>query len=207
MESLQQRRARLFLLLLFLPLFALTIQAVAKINRPALERFESLRRPLEVDSLRARTDDLWRDAAGDFLQSPFVGHGPLKTTFAGIVTDSEYLDVLKEFGVIGFLAYIAYYLFPLFLMWKGARRGQRASPLLEAQVPATFLVQRVSILMVLTALVMNIALTTFYNQLLQAFLWIWIGLGVRSATTISDLKLLHDFANTVTVEQGMYVED
>jgi hypothetical protein len=44
----------------------------------------------------------------------------------------------------------------------------------------------VGIVMVVTAMLMNIALTTFYNQLLQAFLWIWMGLGVRSAKTISD---------------------
>ena len=40
-------------------------------------------------------------------------------------------------------------------------------------------------MMVVTAMLMNVALTTFYNQV-QAFLWIWMGLGVRSAKTISD---------------------
>ena len=35
--------------------------------------------------------------------------------------------------------------------------------------------------MVVTAMLMNIALTTFYNELLQAFLWNCMGLGVRSA--------------------------
>ena len=40
-----------------------------------------------------------------------------------------------------------------------------------------FLFLRVGIVMVVTAMLMNIALTTFYNQLLQAFLWIWMGPG------------------------------
>ena len=102
------------------------------------------------------------------------------------MTDSEYLDVLKEFGIVGFLAYMPFYLLPLFLMWRGLRSGQLASPLLEAHIPATFLILRVGIVMIVTALLMNVALTTFYNQLLQAFLWIWMGLGVRSAKMISD---------------------
>ena len=49
-----------------------------------------------------------------------------------------------------------------------------------------FLFLRVGIVMVGTAMLMNVALTTFYYELLQAFLWIWMGLGVRSAKTISD---------------------
>jgi hypothetical protein len=64
-------------------------------------------------------------------------------------------------------------------MWNGLRSGRLAGPLLEAHIPATFL--RVGIVMIVTALLMNVALTTFYNQLLHAFLWIWMGLGVRSA--------------------------
>src|ERR1700751_2511477 len=44
-----------------------------------------------------------------------------------------------------------------------------------------FLFLRVGIVMVVTAMLMNIALTTFYNELLQAFLWNCMGLGVRSA--------------------------
>jgi O-antigen ligase len=185
-STLRRRSTQFLPLLLFLPIFAVTVQLVSKINGPTLERFQSLWHPLEVDSLRSRTDDQWRDAANDFFQSPVVGHGPLKTAFTGVVTDSEYLDVLKEFGIVGFLAYMPFYLLPLFLMWRGLRSGRLAGSLLEAHIPATFLFLRVGIVMILTALLMNVALTTFYNQLLQAFLWIWMGLGVRSAKTISD---------------------
>jgi O-antigen ligase len=110
----------------------------------------------------------------------------VKIAFTGIVTDSEYLDVLKEFGAIGFLAYISYFLLPLTLMWKGLKSGRGAGFLAETNLPATSLVLKVSIVMLLTALVMNVALTTFFNQLLQAFLWLWAGLGVRAANTISD---------------------
>jgi hypothetical protein len=38
--------------------------------------------------------------------------------------------------------------------------------------------------MAVTALLMNIGESTFYNQLLQAFLWMWFGLGVNAAAKV-----------------------
>jgi O-antigen ligase len=184
--SAQGRRSVLITtMFLILPAFVVTTWTIAKLNQSTLARFETLKHPFEIDSFRSRIDDQWRDAAADFVQSPFVGHGPVKIAFTGIVTDSEYLDVLKEFGVIGFLAYVAYFLFPLTVMWKGLKRGQRAGRLLETELPTTFLILRISILMLLTALVMNVALTTFFNHLLQAFLWLWAGLGLRASNMIT----------------------
>lgn len=180
------RSAPVAIVFLVVPAFVATAFTIAKLNQPTLARFETLKRPFEIDSFRARIDDQWRDAAADFVHSPFVGHGPVKIAFTGIVTDSEYLDVLKEFGAIGFLVYISYFLLPLTLMWKGLKSGQDAGFLAETNLPATSLVLKIGIVMLLTALVMNVALTTFFNQLLQAFLWLWAGLGVRAANTISD---------------------
>jgi O-antigen ligase len=174
---------------LLLVVFAWAFQTLGTINQPTLQRIESLRNPLEVDSFRARIDDLWRDAAEDFARSPVVGHGPAKDIFGGIVTDSEYWDVLKEFGIVGFVCYLGFYLVPLRLMWKGLRASRRAGPFLEHHMPATVWCLRLGIIMVITALVMSIAMTTFYNQLLQAFLWMWMGLAVRSAKTIFDSML------------------
>lgn len=189
------RVAQMSLLLFMIPVFAGTFQFAASINRPILERFETLKRPLEVDSLRSRVDDLWRDAADDFAQSPIFGHGSAKVIYTEIVTDSEYWDVLKEFGIVGSLCYLGYYLFPLFLMANGLRAGRRAGPFLEECMPATFLVTRLGVIMVVTALLMNIAMTTFYNELLQGFLWLWMGLAARAGRTIHMLagkKLTND---------------
>jgi O-antigen ligase len=94
------------------------------------------------------------------------------------------MDVLKEFGVIGFFSYICYFLFPLYLSWKGLLAGQRAGPQAEEHFPATFLVLRLSCVMAVTAMVMNIGESTFYNQILQGFLWLWLGLGARCAKAI-----------------------
>jgi O-antigen ligase len=182
----RRRWSQIALLVFLLPIFALTIQTVATSNKSTIERFGTLQRPLEVDSLRTRLDDLWKDAGNDFVQSPFVGHGPAKKIYTDIITDSEYLDVLKEFGIIGFCIYLAYYLFPLHLLWKGLASAKRAGPPLEETFPAQLMAVRLSFIMVVTALVMNIGETTFYSQVLQGFLWVWMGVGARSARTIID---------------------
>jgi O-antigen ligase len=103
----------------------------------------------------------------------------------GVFTDSEYLDVLKEFGIIGFLSYLAYYFFPMRLLWRGLRARQRAGPEWKDGFPATFLTLRLAFILAVTALVMNIGESTFYNQLLQAFLWLWLGLGASCAQRIA----------------------
>jgi O-antigen ligase len=188
----RRRGGQLVLLLLLIPVFALTIQTVATTNKSTIERFGTLQRPMEVDSLRTRLDELWKDAGNDFAQSPFLGHGPAKKIYTDIITDSEYLDVLKEFGIIGFCIYLAYYLFPLHLLWKGLRSAKRAGPWLEDRLPAHTMAVRLSFIMIVTAMVMNIGETTFYSQVLQGFLWIWMGIGARSAKTIGDsAEILH----------------
>jgi phenylpropionate dioxygenase-like ring-hydroxylating dioxygenase large terminal subunit len=48
------------------------------------------------------------------------------------------------------------------------------------------MVVRLSSMMIVTAMVMNIGETTFYSQVLQGFLWIWMGIRARSAKTIVD---------------------
>lgn len=181
----RRRFARLALLIVLLPAFVWAFEATVKTNQGNVQRIASLRHPLEVDSLRARLDDLWLDAADDFLRSPFLGYGPAKIFYTGVFTDSEYLDVLKQFGIIGFLPYLAYYLFPILLLWGGLRASQRAGPAWEDGFPATFLTLRFAFILAVTALLMNIGESTFYNQLLQAFLWLWLGLGANGAQRIA----------------------
>jgi O-antigen ligase len=166
--------------------FGWTIATVATSNRTTLNRVESLRNPLQTDSARQRLDSLWRDAGDEIIRSPLLGRGPAKTIFTGIITDSEYLDVVKEFGLIGFLPYIAYFVFPLYLVWTGFRAVKRSPIELEERLPATLLVLRLSFVMAVTAIVMNVGMSTFYNQLLQGFLWVWLGLGARAAKSIAN---------------------
>jgi O-antigen ligase len=182
-----RRRVRpLLLLVLALPVFALTLESVATTNQFAIQRLLTLKDPLQTDSARDRFNRTWPDAIADFSRSPVIGNGPMKD-FSDIITDSEYLDVLKEFGVVGFLPYLAYFVYPLFLVSRGLRASRRIPPLLEEKLPATSLTARLSFIMILLALVMNIGESTLYNLLLQAFLWTWAGLGARASEALAHL--------------------
>jgi len=187
--SARPRLSRLMLPLALLPLFAAAVLLVSDTNQRTLERFETLRAPAETDSFRDRADRLWIDALDSFSQSPILGRGPAKTMFEGIVTDSEYLDVLKKFGALGFISYLAYFLFPLLLVWRGMRAVGRARPELEERIPATLLVLRLGFVMILTALVMNIGMSTFYNAILQGFLFLWMGLAAGAAKSVGEASL------------------
>lgn len=182
-----RRRVRpLLLLVLALPVFALTLESVATTNQFALQRLLTLSDPLQTDSARDRFNTTWPDAIADFSHSPVIGNGPMKA-FSDIITDSEYLDVLKEFGVVGFLPYLAYFVYPLFLLGRALRASWRIPPLLEESLPATSLTVRLSFIMILLALVMNIGESTLYNLLLQGFLWTWVGLGARASKELVNL--------------------
>lgn len=185
------RFSRLILPLALLPLFASVILVVSDSNQRTLERLQTLEAPTEIDSFRGRVDRLWLDALDSFSQSPILGRGPAKTIFEGIVTDSEYLDVLKKFGIVGFVSYLAYFFFPLYLIWRGMRAARRAPPGLEENIPATMLVLRLGFVMILTALVMNIGESTFYNAILQGFLFLWLGVAARAAQSIRDACVSH----------------
>lgn len=185
-----RRKGRLVFAIGLVLVFGCILAAVATSNRLTLNRFETLGNPLQIDSLQERLDSVWRDAGDFFLTSPLLGRGPAKTIFGSVVTDSEYLEVLKQFGVIGFLPYLAYFLFPLYLLWNGLKAGKRLPAEFEKLWSATFLVLRLAFVMVVTALVMNIGMSTFYNLILQSVLWIWLGLGARAARSIKECSRL-----------------
>ena len=180
----RRRAAQFSLLIVLLPIFVWTFKTVAKANRSGIQRIETLRDPLQTDSLRVRLDVRWVDAANDIARSPWIGNGSAKEYFADIITDSEYLDILKQFGIVGFLAYSAYYFFPLYLLGRGIKASRWLGAPVEEQMPATLLTLRLSFIMIILALAMSIGESTFTNLLLQGFLWMWMGLGARCAQTM-----------------------
>jgi O-antigen ligase len=182
----RRRTTQLVLLMVLLPVFALTFKAVATANRSGIQRIQTLKDPLHTDSLQGRLDVRWVDATQDIARSPWIGNGSAKAFFGDIITDSEYLDMLKQFGIVGFSVYLAYYFFPLYLSWKGLKAGQRTGPIFEERMPATLLTIRLSFVMIILALAMSIGEATFENLLLQGFLWMWMGLGARCAQTLRD---------------------
>jgi len=151
-------------------------------------RFEQLKNPLQVDSLRGRLDVLWIEAADYFLSSPWVGHGPVKEVFGGVFTDSEYLDILKYYGTVGFLCYVGYYFWPLLEMIRGIRRLRFFSHELDDRLKANVLLIRAGFAIFCLALFMNVGEFTFYNISLLGFLWLWAGLAVRAAHFVSEIE-------------------
>lgn len=175
--SSRRELAKLALLLLFLPVVAWTYDSVATSNRRTFERYETLRTPLEIDSLRQRLDDLWKQEWADFTESPIVGHGPAKAVFTLGYTDSEYLEVLRGEGLLGIVLFLGYYLVPLYLIGKGLRTSRNYSARIRSQLPATMTCTQFGILLGLLALFMDIPMSTFYNPFLQGFVWLWFGVS------------------------------
>ena len=160
---------------------------VAKSSYWAAVRFEQLRNPLQVDSLRGRLDVLWIEAGEYFLRSPWVGHGPAKIIFDNVFTDSEFLDILKFYGLVGFAVFLAYYLWPLLEASLALKRLPQLTVELEGRLKANLLTIRIGIVLFCMALFMNIGEFTFYNNFLVAFLWIWGGLAVRSGHFVTEM--------------------
>ena len=188
--SLAARRnlPKLGIALLVIPLVVWTYLAVSGSNTRTLERYQTLSNPLQVDSLRERLDQLWPMAWADFSKSPLVGHGPGKSFLwgRGGYIDSEYLDVLRGTGIIGFLVFFAYYLYPQYLI----RKGQRAARCLDTpqweRLPANRMVIQATFIMGVLALIMNLGMSTFGTLFLQGFLWLWLGIGARAAVTVGN---------------------
>jgi O-antigen ligase len=185
--SASKNRNRVFhvvLLALSLPLFFLVFRMVETSTFGVSQRFEELRHPLQADSLRMRLDIVWHDAWTYVVASPWLGHGPAKQVFSDVVTDSEYLDILKQFGIIGFLSYLGYFLFPLGLTLRGLRAARSSDQALESGFAATLLTLRLAFIICVSALFMNIGESTLRNAPLQGFVWLWLGLGASAAQTI-----------------------
>jgi O-Antigen ligase len=174
-------------LFISLPLVLGVILVVAGTNRATLERFEMLRTPMEENSLRMRLDSAWLDAADQFLQSPVLGQGPAKDIFSGVVTDSEYLIILKQFGVVGLIPYLCFFLVPLAMTWKGIKNVPRAGPQLEQHWRATYWGLCLGFLVPVTCLAMNIGMGTYYDTSLVAFTWMWMGIAASCADRVSRL--------------------
>jgi hypothetical protein len=186
-RSKQRRFAPAVLLLLLIPVFVGTYQTVASTNRRTLERYQTLQDPLGIDSLRQRVDDVWLEAWKDFNASLLFGHGPGKAFLsrADRFIDSEYLDVLREKGSIGFIVFMAYYLYPLTLLLRGRRTIGASDGLLAELAPASAWCVQVGLIMGILALVMDIGMATFYSPFLQGFLWLWMGIGSGCAARLA----------------------
>jgi hypothetical protein len=176
--------AKMLGLLLLLGVFSYTFMTVQRNAVHAQKRFQELRHPAEVNSLRQRLDGLWQEAGDYISSSPFVGHGPAKQLFTDVFTDSEYLDILKQFGFVGLIPYLCLYLWPLRYLWKAWKASRYVSERYRVENPATLLNVRIGFVVVLMALFMNIGMFTYLNWEILGILWLLMGLCTRSAMNV-----------------------
>jgi O-antigen ligase len=193
MATTRRNFAKFALILVLLPAFAWIYEGVAASNRKTLERYQTLENPLRVDSFRERIEGGWLEAWNDFKVSPVFGHGPSKARWQGRVIDSEFLDVLREKGSLGFLVFLGYYIYPLYLIWS-RRRRTRATTVLVEQFPASFACLHAAFIMGILALVMDIGMVTFYTPFLQGFLWLWLGVGASCAAKLQTLSPAQEYS-------------
>jgi O-antigen ligase len=179
------KRSRRMFLFIGLPVMVTAILLVSMSNRATFSRFQQLGNPLQENSLRMRLDDLWKDAANQFLESPVLGHGPAKIIFSNVYTDSEYLQILKQYGVVGLIPYLGYFLVPLSLIWQGLKAISASRNPLDKEQIATYWAVGFSFILIVTSMFMNIGMGTYYNFSLAAFLWTWMGIGASSAKRIA----------------------
>jgi O-antigen ligase len=197
------RNRRRTVLLAALPLALAAVLAVSLSNKGTRDRFQQLESPLKENSLRMRLDSLWRDAFDKFVESPLLGHGPAKIVFSKIYTDSEYLQVLKEYGLIGLVPYLCLFLIPLGMVWKGLRFVRWNESSVEQRLPATYWALCVSFVVIVTALFMNIGMSTYFNFSLLPFLWMWMGIGASSAQRVRETILRQHNASSPAYFHGL----
>jgi O-antigen ligase len=184
----RSKRRRNVILFAGLPLLLASFLFVVMSNRATLDRVQMLETPLQEGSLRLRLDGLWIDAVDKFIQSPLFGHGPAKAIYSDIWTDSEYLVILKQYGILGLLPFLCYFLIPLWLVWKGLRRVRSAGPSLEREWSGTYWALCVSFIMIVTVVVMNIGMDAYYNYSLLPYLWMWMGIGASCARRVQAIS-------------------
>jgi O-Antigen ligase len=169
-----------------LGLLAWSFTVTKTTDKEAASRFEELAHPTEVNSLRDRLDFLWIDAFEYFERSPILGHGPAKTVFTGVWTDSEYLDILKSYGINGFIFYFSMYLWIVIQLRRGLSIGRPSCRHTDDVIcPSTDLFfVRFGFGLILAALIMNVGMTTYFNWQFNTFFWLIMGVAVRSAHTV-----------------------
>jgi len=152
------------------------------------ERYQELRNPLEESSLRTRIDIMWREGWDEFRISPIVGHGPVKHIFTGTGIDSEYLDILRRYGLLGFTAYISIFLWILLKLKRGLRftRGLKLS--LDSPLRASSVMVQAGFILVVMDLLMNVGMSTYTNFQFGSFFWLFMGVAVRSAEFVGDVS-------------------
>jgi len=67
---------------------------------------------------------LWKGFLSQFLDRPIIGHAPQKNYDRWLYFDNEYILFLWRYGLLGFVAYIGFYLIPMRKVLKTIRSSE-----------------------------------------------------------------------------------
>lgn len=151
--------------------------------------FQEFRDPMRAGTVRQRLDVMWKNGWDQFSESPILGHGPSKAIFSGEIVDSEYLEVLRRYGVLGLAGYISLF-FWIFLKLKRAfkyTQGLKPSP--RSSLGATTGLVQAGFIVLAMDIAMNVGMFTFYNFQFGAFFWLFMGLAVRAAESVEHIPM------------------
>ncbi|WP_044749197.1 O-antigen ligase family protein [Bacillus alveayuensis] len=128
---------------------------------------ESAKQSLESVSSFKNRYDYWRVNYEEFLKSPIVGHGPMRSNFVSFA-DNSYLYILARYGIIGLLLFIGFYLFTYFKSFFTLKR--------ESHHPSKAAIAMTINLVLVGYLVMGMVAEVWFNLQSMAFLFVLIGL-------------------------------
>ncbi|MTI88633.1 MAG: hypothetical protein FH748_11760 [Balneolaceae bacterium] len=100
-----------------------------------------------------------------FLQSPIVGWGPAKAIHTTVV-DSEYIFILRRYGVVGFITYLSIYIHPLITAYKQLKNKSKISLLYSSII----------FCVIITYLIANLTNTLFHNNQVMDFWMVFLAL-------------------------------
>jgi len=99
-----------------------------------------------------------------FLESPLIGWGPTFHQFTSTV-DSDYILILRRYGIIGFLVYISFYLLPLYYAIINLKRKKFSGVLNQIFIAAS-----------IALITGNIANSLFHEMQFMSFWSVFVGL-------------------------------
>lgn len=179
--SAKKLRAVLGLSFLFCTL-GVAIWSVQRTDQHTVRRFqEFISDPMQVGSLRTRLDDTWQEGFAQFSASPLIGNGPAKSLFSGTYIDSEFLDMLRAYGLIGFVIYLSVFIGPAWALRRTMLRLKKAAPRDQQALAAPVIWIRFGFAVSIMAMVMAIGMSTFYEAQFGTFVWLVIGLALGCA--------------------------
>ncbi|MFV1882893.1 MAG: O-antigen ligase family protein [Balneola sp.] len=152
-----------YLLFIFGIMIIITLGVISTLSDQFILRLKSGTDILGDESFGMRVI-IWFLNLKLFLESPFLGWGPAKDLYTTIV-DSEYILILRRYGILGFIFYLMLFLYPLYVALKSMKKRMSPESLIISIAIITFLITCLT-----NSILHNIQTMDFWIVLLALFL-------------------------------------